>query len=252
MHLFLSPHLDDAVLSCGGTIHHLVQQGQRVQVMTIMSADPPNPLPESPLIRELHARWQIGESPVAARRAEDKAALEVLGAAITYLDMLDCVYRTANGVVLYPYGDEDIFGDVAADDPARDELRQITQIDAASHIYAPLAAGHHVDHQLVRDWVITLAESRPETEIWLYEDYPYSAKPQSIQQALNALSVAVEKQVQPLTEADYEAKVRAITQYQSQISTFWENIAQMRDEVHQTMSAGGDGVLVERYWRIRN
>jgi len=57
MHLFLSPHLDDAVYSCGGTIHQLTSQGTPVQILTFMAGDPPTPLPDTPITRDLHRRW---------------------------------------------------------------------------------------------------------------------------------------------------------------------------------------------------
>src|SRR5712671_1587678 len=38
-HLFFSPHLDDAVPSCGGMIHSLVSQNKTVQVITVFAGD---------------------------------------------------------------------------------------------------------------------------------------------------------------------------------------------------------------------
>ena len=40
-HVYLSPHLDDAVLSCGGLIHRQVVAGQRPLVVTIFAGTPP-------------------------------------------------------------------------------------------------------------------------------------------------------------------------------------------------------------------
>jgi len=39
--IYLSPHLDDAVLSCGGIIWQQVQSGHQVEIWTICAADPP-------------------------------------------------------------------------------------------------------------------------------------------------------------------------------------------------------------------
>ena len=74
--IFLSPHLDDAVLSCGGMIYQLAQAGQAVQVITIFAGDPPPGL-LSPFAQSLHDRWQAGS---VARRSEDIEALTLLGA----------------------------------------------------------------------------------------------------------------------------------------------------------------------------
>ncbi|MHA1303522.1 MAG: PIG-L deacetylase family protein [Candidatus Heimdallarchaeaceae archaeon] len=39
-HIFLSPHLDDAVASCGGLIAKLVEQGNKVIVATFFTKSP--------------------------------------------------------------------------------------------------------------------------------------------------------------------------------------------------------------------
>ena len=39
--IFLSPHPDDAVLSCGGWIYQLAQDGERPIVITIFGGDRP-------------------------------------------------------------------------------------------------------------------------------------------------------------------------------------------------------------------
>jgi len=74
--IFLSPHLGDAVLSCGGMIYQLAQAGQAVQVITILAGDP-SPAPLSPFAQSLRDRWQADP---AARRGEDVKALTLLGA----------------------------------------------------------------------------------------------------------------------------------------------------------------------------
>ena len=39
--IFLAPHLDDVVLSCGGQIFLETEAGNSVLVVTIMAGDPP-------------------------------------------------------------------------------------------------------------------------------------------------------------------------------------------------------------------
>ena len=79
MHLYLSPHADDAALSCGGQIATLVQQHQRVIIYTLMIAEPPRTSLDAPLARHFHAMWKLGDDVVQTRRAEDSAAAKVLG-----------------------------------------------------------------------------------------------------------------------------------------------------------------------------
>src|SRR5438270_5906830 len=90
-HLFLSPHLDDAVLSCGGTIATLVDAGDEVTVLTLFagSAAPPY----APVADYLHELWGNPPDAVALRRAEDAAAVIRLGATPLYEDVPDAIYR---------------------------------------------------------------------------------------------------------------------------------------------------------------
>ena len=72
--LYLSPHLDDAVYSCGGLIYQQTQAGQRVLVMTTCAGLPPSG-PLSPFAEALHTRWQVSATnAVTTRRTEDHAA----------------------------------------------------------------------------------------------------------------------------------------------------------------------------------
>ncbi len=120
-HIFLSPHLDDAVLSCGGLLAQLTQQGQAVQVINIFAGIPPANRPLSAFARYQHRQWQktLADPPfqsrnneekgeanappsvarrasrsfVQIRRAEDKAALLYFNAQASYLNFYDCIYR---------------------------------------------------------------------------------------------------------------------------------------------------------------
>jgi len=90
--VYLSPHLDDAVLSCGGLIAAQVRLGHPVLILTVCAGDPPAG-ELTPLARVLHERWQTGLQTAAVRRAEDLAACARLGAAARHLDLPDCIYR---------------------------------------------------------------------------------------------------------------------------------------------------------------
>ena len=110
--LYLSPHLDDAVLSCGGLIARQVQAGERALVLTVMAGDPQEDV-ENDYIHSLHERWALGRDAAAQRRAEDIAACAILGADPLHWSLPDCIYRLhpVDGRLLY-VSDDDIFGDV--------------------------------------------------------------------------------------------------------------------------------------------
>ncbi|HEX2620416.1 MAG TPA: PIG-L family deacetylase [Phototrophicaceae bacterium] len=258
MHLFLSPHPDDAPLSCGGTIYHLREaEEQTCIILTIMSGDPPDPLPDSPLVRELHERWQAGENPMATRRKEDEEAATVLSAkSIIHTSMTDCIYRTTlDGKALYPV-ESSINGDVHPLDGALLSLLSVDLpfTDQVTHVYAPLGVGHHVDHQIIRDWAVALSEKYPAITFLLYEDYPYAERPDATEQALAYYSLKLQPEFKTLREIDLMIKLVSLQHYTSQISTFWGSIQEMDERVRQFMTRTGDmvgaGSPVERYWRI--
>src|SRR5678816_3320336 len=110
--LYLSPHLDDAVLSCGGQIFQRTAAGQTVLIVTIMAGDPPHPT-VSDYAQSLHDRWALATDAAAARRAEDLAAAHLLGADTLHWSVPDCIYRLhpTSGQPFY-VSDVDIFDQI--------------------------------------------------------------------------------------------------------------------------------------------
>jgi LmbE family N-acetylglucosaminyl deacetylase len=243
-HIYLSPHLDDAVLSCGGMIHSQTQTGERVIVVTVCAGDPPSG-PLSAFAQSLHRRWETPEETVAARRAEDCAALTILGAEGIHLPVPDCIYRThpTFGQHLYA-SEESLFGQLhPSEEPliqkAAQEISEILSQAAPYRFYAPLGVGNHVDHQLARQ----AAESAGGVFAY-FEDYPYVARKQSS-------STFVETRVPeivPLTEEDLSSKMKAIAEYKSQISSFWPNLSEMEAAIREFARHRGGGFPAERLW----
>ncbi|MBI5958650.1 MAG: PIG-L family deacetylase [Chloroflexi bacterium] len=250
-HLFLSPHPDDAVLSCGGLIYQLVQAGETVQVFTVTSGAIPPEVLGQPFVIELLARWQLGADPIAGRQAEDVAALAVLGGTMQFGSIPDAPYRLdAQGHQLYPDRDA-IFGDLDSRDPALNRLREITEnCDPQAVIYAPLGVGHHVDHLLAQKAILVWLESFPEVAFFFYEEYPYCAEGDDrIQAARAILGRPTQPIIHLLDQAAIEAKIQAIACYQSQISTFWSSPAAMAEAVQHYAVQVGQGSYAERVWK---
>jgi LmbE family N-acetylglucosaminyl deacetylase len=266
MHIFLSPHFDDAVYSCGGLIHQLRQRGETVQVITVMGGDLPHPLPQSPIVNELHTRWQAGENPIATRQEEDREAIQNLHAQLTQLPIMDCIYRTVNDNALYP-DEASLWGVIHSNDPAIAYLQNFASLGAQwvapfaedGVFYAPLGVGHHVDHRLVRDWAIQTWQVRQNFTLKFYTDYPYMRDAHKIDEALAdvakirgvgaKLLAPLQAEWVLLSEADLLAKIDGIATYRSQISTFWDDEAHMRADVRQFFRDGA-GNPAERFWQI--
>ena len=255
MRLYLSPHLDDAVLSCGGQIAQLVRAGQVVRVVTVFAGDvsAAKHAAASPFVEELYMRWGLGLNPSAGRRAEDRAALGILGARVTHLPFPDCVYRLGRmGAPLYPTRDA-IFGTVAkVEMPLIDEvvraLRRL-RVPRDARVILPLTAGHHVDHQIVRaageQWCRSQVTDR-RLQIAYYEDYPYAEQPDEVTAALD--QDTLESELVQLDEASLAAKVAAIACYRSQISSFFADETEMTVRVRAYAEVVGGGQPAERLW----
>lgn len=239
--IYLSPHLDDAVLSCGGQIAGQTAAGMSVLIVTITAGDPP-PGTLSEFAQLLHQRWDAAANAVAIRRAEDAAACAILGAHYAHWDYYDCIYRRDDlGNVIYPTWN-DVIGSLSpADLPLIDRLAaRLAQLPPATDIYAPLAVGNHADHQVTR----AAAEKWFGGRLRYYEDYPYVA-------AAGALGAVIdngdgwESRIVPLTPADLAAKYEAIWAYKSQLSTFFQDRADLEARVGSYASEVGG----ERWWR---
>jgi len=235
--IYLAPHLDDAVLSCGGQIFEETRRGKRVLVVTLMAGDPPARVSE--YAQHLHTRWQLARDAVAVRRREDRAACAILAADTLHCQIADCIYRVhpKTGAPLY-LSDGDIFGNVhPADAPLVAEIAALLAgLPAAARVVAPLTVGHHVDHQLVRQ----AAEHCFGHQLEFYEDYPYVQTPGS----LDFLpQTGWHMRILPLGPQARQAKIEAILAYRSQMSTFFVNRADLTAQVlGYANSVGGERV----------
>jgi len=257
--VFLSPHFDDAVFSCGGLIWELVQQGDNAQIWTICAGEiPPGEL--SPFADAMHQRWQTGREAISIRKNEDMRACERVGAGYRHLPFPDCIYRRAtpaaprkenNGnesdpeitvsteaVHLY-LSNEDLFGPV---NPLEAGLIQyLADQFAASlpeqvELVCPLAIGGHVDHRLTR-----AAAEKIGKRLWYYADAPYVLKETL---SLEELTLQGWKSRQfEISTAGSKAWVEAAAMYQSQISTFWSDQADMQASLQAYLVQSG-GVLL--------
>ncbi|MCA9937129.1 MAG: PIG-L family deacetylase [Anaerolineales bacterium] len=240
--IYLSPHLDDAALSCGGQIAAQTRAGKSVLIVTITAADPP-PGPLSDFAQLLHQRWETAANAVAIRRAEDVVAAAALGADYAHWEFYDCIYRRAeDGQPLYPTWNDVIAPQfAAADHPLVATLAaRMSQLPAAALIYAPLAVGRHADHQITR----AAAEMWAGSRLRYYEDYPYVAAPGALAAVIGE-APGWQPTVIPLTPADLDAKYESIWAYTSQISTFFQDRAELEEKVGgYARQVGG-----ERWWR---
>ncbi len=251
-HVIISPHFDDGVFSCGGTVSQLTAAGHSVLVITMMGGLFQGELPDTPILADLHRRWGAGVDPLRQRQIEDERASRALGVDFMHVPLPDCVYRLAGDLALYP-SEESLFGEVHRADYAPRLLKgiQIPELETATRVYLPLGVGHHVDHQIARDWGMTQMRDAPDKSVLrFYVEFPYSKADRSTEMALGAIDLPLAPADVVLSDAEMRAKTTAIACYHSQISTFWADLAAMESDVRRAFTDPQTGDYVERFWKI--
>jgi LmbE family N-acetylglucosaminyl deacetylase len=184
--VFLSPHLDDAVLSCAALMRQMAVKAP-VSVVTAFSeaASPPHTRAARAFLGQCGATGAA--SLFAERQREDVAVLDDLGIRHVHLGHPDALFRRRSdpsgllrhvGRVLpevdhrYPTFRFDIaLGRVSRGDrQLLDEITtQVEDVSADATVFAPVGVGRHVDHLLAR----AVGERLGAT---LYADFPYTVR----------------------------------------------------------------------------
>lgn len=182
--VFISPHLDDAILSCGGLMLELSRKTELtvINVFTVAHSGPYTLSARKFL--QASGDFNNADELYNARIAEDQQALSKLGVNVTNLGFEDALFRTKPkktlfGKVLpefnhiYPTYKWHITKSVNKTDPAltdvRKQLKKINQKKTV--VFAPYGIGNHVDHQLVN----TVSKSLFK-KLVLYSDFPYNIR----------------------------------------------------------------------------
>jgi LmbE family N-acetylglucosaminyl deacetylase len=185
--MFVSPHLDDAVLSCGALLTQLARTNS-VTVLTVFCAARP-PAKWAPSARnELRNHGATDALKYFEdRRAEDIAALKEVGASWLHLGFTDASFRRVGetagkdtGLAAYPSFHLGIArGWIAPSDATlavkvSARIRGAVSANGVTAVFAPLGVGRHVDHLITRNAVLESG-----IDVVYYSDFPYSetAKP---------------------------------------------------------------------------
>jgi LmbE family N-acetylglucosaminyl deacetylase len=249
-HIYLSPHYDDAILSCGGTIAFQGMSSIKTLIVTIfggvgkkgehLSALASNEL-------RLKNMGTTAAEAIALRQQEDASACNTVAADYLWLDFPDAMFRSYTN-------SESLFGTVERADLALEE--QIAAILLEIHtraplavVYAPLGIGHHVDHQLVCSSADRLVHQQ--ANVKFYEDFPYVTVPGALADRQKELGFKFEDEMVEVS-AQIRIKEDAIAHYHSQIATLFTNEEKMRatvDIYHGSIRTRYPGIKIERYWR---
>lgn len=256
-HIYLSPHFDDAVYACGGTLGVQVSVGLHPLVITIFAGVPDNSMTPGPLtsqvLRGMGFRPQELQQAVLTRRQEDARALDYLHTDYLWLDYLDAIFRGSPS--FYTSESQLIGGEVHPSDLFID--RQLAERLVALHDrlpdavwYAPLGIGRHVDHQIVSsaaDRLIQLGAN-----VKLYEDFPYVLQKGALEARLKEFGNTLEPALVEMSEM-LPVRQEAAEMYVSQVApNFGDKTAMFQAMENYTHSIRPvETVHLERYWTAR-
>jgi len=204
--LFVSPHLDDVVFSCGGTLADLADHGVRTCMATVFTA---SIMPA--LGFALACQLDKGLGPevdyMALRRDEDRDAAAILGVDdLRWLGLLEAPHRgyhSAASLFGAIHGDDAIWRPVAA--ALADLIAELQPVQ----IFAPQGLGDHVDHRQVIRAVGSCAGTIP---VAWYRDTPYA-----IRNTAAAAHVDITATTTRPIRHTLDRKIRAACAYRSQI-----------------------------------
>jgi len=166
--IYVSPHMDDAVYSCGGQIKLERAAGKRVLVVTVFGDA------EADLARDTSALGVFRDT--VQRRREEQAALARLDVDHVWLNYPDLLVRPKRlgELVRYALPFTSLEPDAlqARLHAVLDALRS-ARLAAGGRLYFPLAIGAHPDHRVVH--TVGEAIAARTDVVTFYEDVPYAA-----------------------------------------------------------------------------
>jgi LmbE family N-acetylglucosaminyl deacetylase len=199
MALVISPHLDDAVFSCGAWL--AAHPGSTVA--TVFAGVPAD--------RRQSTGWdercgfRHAEEAMLMRRREDRQALAALQARPLWLDFCDRQY-----------------GPPPSPQQVGEALERLLRELRPAELLLPLGL-FHSDHLLAHEAAACALRRVPAATVWAYEDVPYRAQPGLLQQRLAALAqggLRATPAPWPGDESQGPRKQRAVRAYASQLRAF--------------------------------
>lgn len=224
-YVFLSPHLDDAVFSCGNLLELLKINQKKIHVITFFTKTKvTSPLtPQAKLLLKVSGNYSDAEKLFENRKNEDKSALKLFDADYLHLDFIDACFRTTpeNNHPIYESEKQQYSGAIAIQD--NQLIKQITistkklinKFPNKRLILAPMGIGCHADHLIINKIARNLNE-----DVVMWTDYPYSIREGNYRKFLaNTSHIKFDQITIPKNSKKNNLKVKAIKQYKSQISS---------------------------------
>ncbi len=235
--VFVSPHFDDAVCSCGCLMTQFVKQSHRVFLVTVFANKHNNEL--SPFAQELHNEWS--KNGLVNRELENKKACDILKVTSVNLKFDDAIYRKVGNQFLYPINNGDIFNKINVYDkllPCEIAHEIMNNFGKYGYeYYFPIGKGKHVDHLLVKEAGLILIKYG--YKVIFYEEFYYDDKP------------LIKKFNEFKYYCDIEEKIKAIMQYTSQLKMLFDGVDQHDVRMYFKKHFCENGNFFEKYYTLK-
>ncbi len=236
--LVLSPHLDDAAFSCGGTMAMLADAGWRVCLTTAFTR---SVYPATGFALECQLDKGLGPEIdyMALRQEEDEVAADILGVAdLRWLDLPEAPHRGYASP-------QALFGPMLEGDTVWRDLSGIISALvselAPDLVLGPQGLGHHVDH---RQMIMAIEQAVPQESLAFYRDTPYALRNPSALPTVTLSGLAPsEASIGPWLER----KVAASCAYASQVGFQFGGPTAAASALRAFALDEGDGHAAERF-----
>ncbi len=233
---FISPHLDDAMLSSGALITYLADKVP-VTVITIFTEASSRPHTISALQFLKQCGYQDAQALFADRKLEDIRACKLAGVQYKHLGYVDALFRKKDGLLGKLFGAylpelahvnptyrfHIVRGAVSFADRILTQgitltIKHMLPADGKYAIFGPMAQGNHLDHRIGRNVCKELSGS-----MYSWLDYPYCIRDE----------VAVKDEPRFAWSGNVEQKAEIIQCYTSQVKAmFGPNKVELVDELY--------------------
>lgn len=222
--MFVSPHLDDAILSCGGLIFKYIEKGAQCDIINIFNKIDLEIRELSSIIKEYISedmscdienvnidtckKWN------QLRKRENDCASKYLKCNMKDLEYVDAIFRHTYYDYIYK-NEEQLFGEGKEDDliiSLYNELRAFCyDYDLC---YFPKSIGKHVDH-IIANKVGNLLIDNKIAKVCFYYEQPYLSSIDFSKEACYYLDI----------KKEYYFKIKAIEFYQSQLQGLFKGLS---------------------------
>lgn len=252
--LLISPHLDDAILSCGAYIIKNIKERNSITTVTVFSGSiEAHKL--SSLAKWFHGICRLGNNAMEVRCIEDKKACRFLRTKCIHLNLHECLYRL-NSYGEPRYSEEksiykaDINNEQNTIDNVYVELLDKLQLNVFDEILVPLGIGRHIDHLIVRKAAEALEAKNHfnKGKIHYYEDTPYVCTDRD-KDWKDDLAFNLNAKSYKISSMEFSTYTKALYFYKSQIDMLWENKTEMIKQLKKYYLKNDNNILSATLWK---